>query len=173
MFEDYVQPIVDFVRAAPGLGGADRVRARLHGVARVHFAAGAGLGRAGADRHADRGRRPQFLADLGRGLARGGARRLAVLLDRPQARTPRAAHLAAVAASGPDPEGRSLHQEMGRARHLHRALLRAAARLGAAGRRHFRDAVLALSVRELHLGLRLGGGAADASATVSSKLHSA
>ena len=59
------------------------------------------------------------------------------------------------------PQGRGLHQEMGRARHLHRTLLRAAARLGAADRRHFRDAVLALPVREFHLGLRVGGGAAD------------
>ena len=52
MFEEYVQPLVDFVRAAPGLGRADRVRARLRGVARLHFAAGPRLGRAGADRHA-------------------------------------------------------------------------------------------------------------------------
>ncbi len=41
-------------------------------------------------------------------------RRLAVLLDRQEARTHGAAHLAAVAAPGPDPEGRGLHEEMGR-----------------------------------------------------------
>ena len=43
--------------------------------------------------------RPQLLADLDRGRDRRGARRLAVLLDRPQARKPRLSHVAAVAES--------------------------------------------------------------------------
>ena len=65
------------------------------------------------------------------------------------------------------PKGEAFVQEMGRARHLHRPFLRAAARLGAADRRHFRDAVLALSDRQLDVGLPVGGGAAHAPATSS------
>ncbi len=51
--------------------------------------------------------RNQFLAGVDRGLARRGLRRLAVLLDRAQARIFGAAHLAAVAPSRPDPARRS------------------------------------------------------------------
>ena len=60
------------------------------------------------------------------------------------------------------PRGGSLREEMGHSRHFHRPLLRAVARLGAAGRRHFRNALLALPVRQFLLGLRVGGGAAHA-----------
>ena len=52
-------------------------------------------------------------------------------------------NVAAVAPSRTDPTRRTLRENVGRARDLHRALLRAAARLGAAGRRHLRHAVLA------------------------------
>ena len=58
--------------------------------------------------------------------------------------------------------GRGLHPEVGRVRDLHRPLLRAAARVGAARRRRVRDAVLAFPGRQFHLGVRLGRGAADA-----------
>ena len=57
---------------------------------------------------------------------------------------------------------REFHQEMGLGRDLHRALLRAAARLGADRRGRVRDAVLAVSGRQFHLGLRVGLGAAVA-----------
>jgi len=49
----------------------------------------------------------------------------------------------------------------GRGGHFHRALLRSAACRRAAGGGHFRDAVLAFSIRQFHLGLRLGRCAAD------------
>ncbi len=60
------------------------------------------------------------------------------------------------------PKGEAFVNALGRARNFHRALLRAAARVGAAGRRHLRHALLALPGRELHLGVRLGGRAAHA-----------
>ena len=60
------------------------------------------------------------------------------------------------------PKAEKLHGEVGRARHLHRALLRAAARDRPAHRRHFRDAVLALPVCELDLRIPVGRGSAAA-----------
>ena len=68
------------------MGRTDRVRARLRGVACLYFAAGPGLGRAGADRRHDPGGRLELLADLDRRIDRRRARRLAVLLDRTKAR---------------------------------------------------------------------------------------
>ena len=53
---------------APGLGAADRVRARLRRVARLHLAADSGLGGAGRHRRADQFGRAQLLAGLDRGL---------------------------------------------------------------------------------------------------------
>jgi hypothetical protein len=70
--------------------------------------------------------------------------------------------LAAVAPPRPAAARRALHDALGRARHLHRAFLRTAAGLRAAGRRHPGDALLAVSARQFHLGLRLGLGAAEA-----------
>ena len=60
------------------------------------------------------------------------------------------------------PRGERFMKTWGVARHIYRPLLRTLARLGAADRRHIRDAVLALPVRQFHLGLRVGGGAAHA-----------
>src|SRR3984957_12293153 len=48
---------------------------------------------------------------------------------------------------------------MGRAEHFHRTVFRTPARLGAAGGRNFRDAVLELSGREFRVGAGVGGGA--------------
>src|SRR5215510_12211980 len=88
-----------------GLGRPNRSTAGLWRIAGVHFAAGTGLGRACRRRGADLSRPDQFLADLGCGVDRCGAWRLAVLLDRAQARAHRTERLAAVAPSGADPEG--------------------------------------------------------------------
>src|SRR5664280_1213701 len=117
-------------------------------------------GGAGRDRRADRAERHQFLAGVDRQQPRRRLRRLAVLLDRAQARAFGRAHLAAVAPSRSDPDGRSLHEEMGHARNFYRPLLWAVTRRGAADRRHFRDAVLALSARKFFVGFRLGRRAA-------------
>ena len=67
----------------------------------------------------------------------------------------RLSYVAAVAESGHDSEGRRVREEVGRARDLHRPLLRTAARHCSAHRRHFRHAELELPDRELHLGLRV------------------
>ena len=56
-----------------GLGAADRIRARVRGIARLHLAADSGLGRAGRDRRADRAERHQLLAGVDRGRAGRGA----------------------------------------------------------------------------------------------------
>ena len=69
------------------------------------------------------------------------------------------------------PKGEAFVKKWGVLAHLHRPLLRAAARLGAAGRRHFRDAVLALPDRQFHLGLRLGGACCSRSATSVPRRH--
>ena len=53
-------------------------------------------------------------------------------------------------------------ERMGHSGNLHRPLLRAVARLGAAGGRHFRDALLAFPVCKFFLGFCVGGGAAHA-----------
>src|SRR3972149_9932011 len=143
-----------------GLGAADRIRARFRGIARLRLAAVSRLGRAGRHRRIDRDEWYQLLAGLDRRGAWRGVRRLAVLLDRAEARIVGAAYLAAIAPSGFDPARRTLHEDLGHSRHLHRPLLRAVARLGAADRRYFRDAVLAFSGRQFLLGFRLGGGAA-------------
>ncbi len=58
------------------------------------------------------------------------------------------------------PRGEAFVKKLGHSRHFHRPFLRAVARLGAAGRRHFRDAVLALPTRQFLVRLRVGGGAA-------------
>jgi hypothetical protein len=65
----------------------------------------------------------------------------------------------ALAPSRPDPARRALHDEMGHPGHFHRTVFRTATRLSAAGGRDFRDAVLAFSVCQFHLGLRVGRGA--------------
>src|SRR6185437_6045056 len=83
----------------------------------------------------------------------------AVLLDRPQARIFRRAHVAAVAASRSHPARRGLREEMGRARRRHRPLLRTVACRCAAGRRDFRNAVLAIPDRQFRLGIPVGGRA--------------
>ena len=88
-------------------------------------------------------------------------RRLAVLLDRSQARASRAAHMAAVAPPDAHSTRRAVREKVGRARHFHRPLFRAAARLGAARGRHFRNAVLALSSRQLRIGFFMGSGTAS------------
>src|SRR4029077_12762498 len=75
---------------------------------------------------------------------------------RTQARTSRRACMAALAPSGDDSARGGLHEEIGRARHFHRAVFRTAARGRAPDRRDFRNAVLALSIREFYLGLRVG-----------------
>ena len=144
------------------MGGADRVHARFRGIARIHLAAGPRLGGAGRHRCADHVERLELLAGAGGRRARRRARRLAVLLGRRQARPVGRAYLAALPPSGTAAARRSLRAQMGRARHLHRPVLRAAARIGAADRRHFRDAVLALPDRQFHFGVRVGRGAADA-----------
>ena len=54
---------------------------------------------------------------------------------------PPVAHLAAVAPSGPAPEGRSIREALGAGRDLHRPLLRAIAGFRPAGRRHLPDAL--------------------------------
>ncbi len=58
------------------------------------------------------------------------------------------------------PRGEAFVQKMGRALDLHRPLLRAAARLGAARRRHFRDVLLAVPDRQFRLRAGLVGGPA-------------
>ena len=55
----------------------------------------------------------ELLADLDRGLARRRARRLAVLLGRPQARKSRLSHVAAVAASDRHSGGRGFIRKWG------------------------------------------------------------
>ena len=89
-FEDQIQAIpgqiIEFVRAnevwaAPVVGAL----AFGESLAFISLLA-AGLGDPGRDRRPDRAERHQFLADLGGGRARGGARRLAVLLGRRQGR---------------------------------------------------------------------------------------
>ena len=60
------------------------------------------------------------------------------------------------------PVGEEFVTQMGRACDLHRPLLGAAARHGAADRRRVRHALLAFPVRQFQLGLRVGGGAAHA-----------
>ena len=94
------------------------------------------------------------------GRARRRLRRLAVVLDRPQARTTGCSHVAAVAPSRPAAEGRSIREALGRDGDLHRPLLRTAARVGPAGRRHLPHAICAVSDRELHVRFRVGRGAA-------------
>src|SRR5450759_3076792 len=154
----YLRPTGHRLRARQrGVGAADRVRARLRGIARLYLAADPGLGGAGRDRRADRAERHQFLAGVDRRQPRRRLRRLAVLLDWAQARAFGRAHLAAVAPSRSDLEGRSLHEEMGHARNFYRPFLWAVTRRGAADRRHFRNAVLAFSTRQFYLGLRVGG----------------
>src|SRR6185312_5506085 len=106
-------------------------RARLCGVARLHLAAGAGVGRTGCDRRADRSERHQLLAGVDRGLARRRARRLVVVLDRPQARPAGRTYMAAVAPSRAAAAWRGLREKMGRVRDLYRPFLRATARVGA------------------------------------------
>ena len=86
MFEEYAKPIVDFVRehqawAAP-IVFALAFAESLAFISLLVPAWGA-LVLIGAH---DPGRRIEFLADLDRRLDRRGARRLAVLLDRAQAR---------------------------------------------------------------------------------------
>ena len=49
-----------FRAPACAMGGADRIRAGVCGITRLHFAAGAGLGRAGRDGRIDRIRRLEF-----------------------------------------------------------------------------------------------------------------
>ena len=58
------------------------------------------------------------------------------------------------------PRGEAFVKRLGRAQHFHRAVFRTAARLGAVGGRDFRDAVLAVSDREFHLGAGVVGGVA-------------
>ena len=53
MFEEYVQPIVDFVRAHQAWAAPVVFALCLRGVARLHFAAGPGLGGAGASARID------------------------------------------------------------------------------------------------------------------------
>ena len=53
---------------------------------------------------------------------------------------------------------RNASSAVGCAEHFHRPLFRTAARIRAACGRHFRDAVLAVSVRQFHLGVPMGGG---------------
>ena len=60
------------------------------------------------------------------------------------------------------PKGEEFVKKWGARGDLHRPLLGAAARHGAADRRHLRDAVLALPGRQFQLGLRVVRGAADA-----------
>jgi hypothetical protein len=55
---------------------------------------------------------------------------------------------------------RGVREKMGRALDLHRSFLRAAARLGAARRRHFRDVLLAVPDRQFCLRADLVGSAA-------------
>jgi hypothetical protein len=55
------------------------------------------------------------------------------------------------------PKGEAFMKKWGMPRNFHRAVFRTVARGGAPGRRHFRDAVLALSTRQFYLGLRVGG----------------
>ena len=58
------------------------------------------------------------------------------------------------------PRGEAFVRNWGVPQHLHRPVFRTAARLGAARRRHFRDAVLAVPDRQFRLGAGLVGGAA-------------
>src|SRR4029077_4546388 len=67
--------------------------------------------------------------------------------------------MAAVALSGNPAARRGLRETLGRAEHFHRAVFRPLTRLGAARGRHIRDAVLALSIRQFRIGIRLVGGA--------------
>src|SRR5882724_2377033 len=67
--------------------------------------------------------------------------------------------MAAVALPGNPAARRGLRETLGRAEHFHRTVFRTVARLGAARGRHLRDAVLALSIRQFRIGIRLVGGA--------------
>ncbi len=99
----------------------------------------------------------ELLADLGGGLARRGVRRLAVLLDRRQARSAGGAHLAAVAPSRSDPDGRALREDVGACSAIFIGRffgpLRASVPLVAG---IFAMPYLELPVRELHLGVSVG-----------------
>src|SRR5262249_7771143 len=81
------------------------------------------------------------------------ARRLAVLLGRHQARAAGRQRLAAVAPPRAAAQGRGVREALGRAGDLHRPLLRTVARVRAAGRRHFQNALLALPSCQRPLGL--------------------
>ena len=63
------------------------------------------------------------------------------------------------------PRGEAFVQKMGRALDFHRPVLRAAAGVGAARRRHFRDVVLAIPDRKLCLGAGLVGASCCCPAT--------
>src|SRR6266851_2069819 len=155
-------PTGGFRARARGVGGAGGVRARLRRIVFLHLPADSGLGGAGRDRCADRFRQSQLLADLDRGRDRGGARGLAVVLGRPQARTAGRPPLAVVAASRADPARRAFREPLGGRRDLHRPLLRTVARLGSAGRRRVPDALWLVPARQFQLGPGLGRRAAHA-----------
>jgi len=145
-------------KAAKGLGGADRFLPGVRRVDRLPLAALSGVGRARRDRLPHQAERHQLLAGLHCGCARGRPRRLAVLLDRRAAGAAGRAYMAAVAPPGAAAARRALYEAVGHGGHLHRAVLRAAARRGTARRRHPGDAVLALPGRQLHLGPGVGVG---------------
>ena len=69
------------------------------------------------------------------------------------------------------PKGEAFVKHWGVLGDLHRPLLRAAARLGAAGRRHLSMPYWRFSIAEFHLGLRVGGRAAHPWATWWRSMH--
>src|SRR5262249_7996172 len=89
------------------------------------------------------------------------AGRLAVLLDRAQARIYGRAHVAVIAPSRAYSARRGFHEEVGRCRHFYRSVLWAVAGFGAPDRRHLRNAVLAIPDCEFRISLCRGGDAAD------------
>ena len=141
-FDESFDQVIDFVRDHAAWAPPIVFVARVRGIARLHFAAGAGLGRAGRDRRADRAERHQFWPVWIAGCAGRGLRRLAVLLGRPEARILASRNMWPLSRH-PDliPRGEAFVKKWGVARHFHRPFFRAVARRGAAGRRHFRNAV--------------------------------
>src|SRR6185369_2494288 len=143
------------------VGGSCRFWSGVWGVAGFHLVADPGLGRVGCNRRADWPQRHQLLAHLGFRFAWRGFRRLGVLLGRPQTRIHGRAYVAAIASSRSYPARRSLYEKVGRRRNFHRPFFWAVARVRAADRRHFRNAILAIPDCQFHFRIHLGGDVAD------------